>query len=499
MLSIYISIFLLLLSACGLTPPESQTQKPNILYIFTDDQSIRTLGCYEGAQGFVETPNIDRLAEQGVRFKYAYTGAKCVPSRGNALTGRLQFNYDKSTRYWVSDLKEQGYHTGMIGKWHWNEPRYDETWDEAIIWEHHLKGYNNYYWNQKVRINNREEIVLDQYSTDYYTDRTIDFIQNRSKDPEKPWFYWLCFAGVHGPYHPDSVDVGAYSDKEKISYPIDVFGPRPDKPAHLYDMSMFKKDRKTGEPTHQGRSLDSWVKQYNECVRSIDRGIGKIMEALEATEQLENTVIIFTSDQGYAWGHHGYKLKIAPYEATLLAPLIFVHKDKIPENKVVDVPVNGTDIIATIQKLTDINPTNESSGDDFSKILYEDASINLEEHKLIQTYTGHIYGNEQMTNELKMAHETDNWERFICHPKTQTKAWMMLRKGKYKYVRYIYKDYIEELYDLENDPEELVNLAVRSNYKNTLLAYRLELLEEFEKKGATFLDLIPVPKEVAMN
>ena len=104
-------------------------------------------------------------------------------------------------------------------------------------------------------------------------------------------------------------------------------------------------------------------------------------------------------------------------------------------------------------------------------------------------------GNEVIKTKLEKAHKTGDWERFIVHPRTNTKAWMMLRVGKYKYIRYIYKDYIEELYDLDKDPEELVNLAVRQENRVLLHKLRAQLIEEFDKKGAIFLELLPEPLE----
>ncbi|XOV94064.1 MAG: sulfatase-like hydrolase/transferase [Bacteroidota bacterium] len=476
---------------------EEKNERMNILYIFTDDQSMRTLSCYNGSYDFVETPNIDYLASQGVRFQYAYTGAKCVPSRGNVLTGLLQHNYDTNTSYWISDLKAQGYHTGMIGKWHWNVPRVNETWTESIIWEHHLPNRDNYYWGQKVRINGGEEIILDQYSSDYYTDKTIEFIKNRAGEPDKPWFYWLCYAGVHGPYEPAKEDIGAYADAD-VTTPPDIFGPRPDKPEHLINGSMFTRN-KNGEPIRgkENKTLTEWVRQYNESVRAIDRGVGRIMEALTATSQLENTMVIFTSDQGYAWGQHGYALKIAPYDANLLAPLIFANPVKIPKSKLIKTPVNGTDIIATIQHITQVIPTNPSDGRILTELIYSGNDEGWSNEYMVQTYTGHLYGNTAIREGLEKAYETDNWEDFIVH-NSKTKSWMMLRHKNYKYVRHIYKDYIEELYDLDNDPEELVNLAVKEEFRDLLLKYRAQLLVEFEKKGATYLDLLPKPKEVIL-
>lgn len=476
----------------------SSNERPNILYIFTDDQSIRTLGCYPGAQPWVSTPNIDKLAEKGVRFKTCYTGAKCVPSRGNALTGMLQHNYDKSTTYWPAEFRKQGYYTGMIGKWHWNIPRHDETWDWSAVWEHHLPGNGkNYYWDQSLRMHGDTLLKLEKYSTDAYTDMTIDFIKERAEDKDQPWYFWLCYGGVHGPYTPADRHIGSYEETPEIEYPKDIFGPRPDKPEHGINLETNPKDPLTGKPMKSGRTLDSYVKQYNEAVRSIDDGVGKIMAALEETGQFENTVVVFTSDQGYAWGHHGYNLKIAPYDANLLAPLIFVKPNEFPENQICDIPVNGTDIIATFFSMCDVTPANNLDGRDLTELIVNPETESWNKEPMIQIYSGSNYGNDIIKIELEKAHKTGDWSEFIVH-KTKIKAWMMLQTGKYKYVRYIYKDYIEELYDLENDPEELTNLAVKVEQKPLLRKFRKQLLKEFKKKNCQFLDLLPEPIEKNM-
>ena len=496
----YFLIFLGLLMLTTLNTSGQKTKnlnRPNILYIFTDDQSIRTISCYPQAQPWAHTPNIDKLAEEGVKFSYCYTGAKCVPSRGNALTGKLQFNYTKETLYWPVDFRKQGYYTGMIGKWHWNIPRHDETWDWSAVWEHYLpENHRNYYLDQKLRMNG-DTLLPIGYSTDSYTDLTIDFIRNRAQEKDQPWFFWLCYGAVHGPYTPADRHQELYLDKPETQIPVDVFGPRPDKPEHMVNMSMWKKDKETGKPVYGKKSLDSWVKQYNQTVRAIDEGVGRIMAALTETGQLENTIVVFTSDQGYAWGQHGYKLKIGPYDATLLAPLIVVNQQKFPKGEICNYPVNGADLIATFHSIGNVSPSTKLDGRDLSKLFINPTKKNWESEPMIQTYTGSLYGDEVINKELKAAWETDDWDKFICDKKTGTRSWLMLRKGKYKYIRYIWKDYIEELYDLEHDPDELRNLAVKKNYHKLVAELRRETEKSFKEKGASFIDLLPKPKIVA--
>lgn len=473
----------------------SKDKRPNILYVFTDDQTIRSLSTYQQSHNWVKTPNIDKLAAQGVQFNFCYTGAKCVPSRGSALTGQFQYNYTKKTTYWPTEFRKQGYYTGMVGKWHWSKPRHDETWDWSAVWEHYLpENHNNYYYDQKLRINGDSLVPLNKYSTDGYTDYTIKFLKERATQKDQPWFFWLCYGGVHGPYTPADRHISTYAKEAKVKIPEDVFGPRLDKPEYQRDLTMWKKDE-NGLPIHNGRSLDSWVKQYNEAVRSIDDGLGRIMATLKETGQIDNTVIIFTSDNGFAWGQHGYRLKIAPYDANQRTPLIVSRpEDRLNKGKQCDYPVNGLDIIKTIHSLSSVNPSNKLDGRDFISLLENPQDKSWIDAPMIHTYTGNLYGNEQITKELKAAYTTDNWKQFIAHKKTGIRAWVMLRKGNFKYVRYIYKDYIEELYDLSKDPEELTNLAVNQNYHPLLADLRKEMVETMKQKGSTFTGLLPEPK-----
>ncbi len=467
--------------------------RPNILYIFTDDQSVRSVSSYTEAQPWVSTPNIDALAENGLRFRYCYTGAKCVPSRGNALTGMFQFHYDRETPYWVTRFRSEGYYSGIIGKWHWNVPRYQEAWDWSAVWEHHLPGNGkNYYWNQSLRINGAGLEPLEQYSTDAYTDLAIEFLEARAKDREKPWYLWLCYGAVHGPYTPADRHIGKLGESAEMVYPKDLYPPRPDKPEHMVKLSTNKPHPETGKPMKGSVPLDDVVKMYHEAVMAIDEGVGRIMKALEATGQLENTLVVFTSDQGYAWGQHGFNLKIAPYDANLLAPLIVHWPGKVPANTRSTVPVNGVDLIRTFHDVAEIEPAANLDGRNLTELLYHPETRKWDEAPMLQTYTGNIYGERQLIEKLGAAHQTGDWSSFNTH-KTGIKAWLMLRQGKYKYIRYIYKDYLDELYDMEADAEELHNLAVRSEYHETKLHMRALLNDELKKVGATFVPFLPEP------
>jgi arylsulfatase A-like enzyme len=244
--------------------------------------------------------------------------------------------------------------------------------------------------------------------------------------------------------------------------------------------------------TKKGRSLDSWVKQYNQAVCSLDEGVGRIMQALRDTGQLTNTIVIFTADQGFAWGQHGYSDKMAPYDANLLSPLI-VANPRFPQDAVCTQSVDGMDIIATIHKLAGLD-NSPTDGRDFSALLLNPKLIEWSNQPTIQMFTGPVFGDAAIVAALKKGHATGDWIRLIAEKKTGIRSWLMLRDGKYKYVRYLYPDYIEELYDLQADPLEFTNLAVRKANHELLATLRAKLLKAFAFRGATYLDLLPPPK-----
>ena len=168
-----LSRFLLavLLVTASLASRTCHAERPNILFIYADDQSYKTLSCYPESPDWVHTPNIDALARRGVRFERCYLGAWCMPSRASLLTGHLQHAvqsmrmegtypasiYDpKQCRFWPSVFREQGYHTAQIGKWHTGiDTGNGRDWDHQIVWNRpaHPENAGNYFKDQIVTFN----------------------------------------------------------------------------------------------------------------------------------------------------------------------------------------------------------------------------------------------------------------------------------------------------------------------------------------------------------
>ena len=212
--------------------------------------------------------------------------------------------------------------------------------------------------------------------------------------------------------------------------------------------------------------------------------MGALTQALAESGQLENTVIIFTSDQGFAWGQHGLREKWLPYDAAICAPLIFSAPKLIKPGTVCREPVNGVDVVRTIHFLAGIEREWKMHGRDLSALLMQPEGPLNEPLPMINT--ARQYG-QSVVEHLKSRNDKA-FERKGLY------AWMMMRDGKYKYIRHFKDNVIEELYGMERDPDELDNLAVNAEYRKTLTKLRRKAVEEFRRKDGGFGDHLPAPK-----
>ena len=481
---------LLIIYLCGTTSckTESEKSRPNILYIFTDDQSNRTVSCYPEAHEWVRTPNIDQLASEGIRFVSCYTGTWCMPSRATALTGLLphgieslrmgekypQCDYDPLLcRFWPSEFRKAGYYTGFIGKWHTgSDDGAGRDWDYSAVWNHTVPGYGGYYTNQKVSFNGAEPLAVGGYSTDNYTKWAVEFINKRAEVKEKPWYLYLCYDAVHGPYTPAERHQDAYMDTPPVAVPADIFPPRPTKPAAMVNYCQWEKN-----PDGSPAGFDETIRKYNRPMLALDEGVGKVLEALEKSGQMENTLVVFTSDQGFAWGQHGFKWKYAPYDANLKAPLIVRWPGTISPGEVSEHPVGGHDLVTTFFSVAGIDLPWEMHGHDISP-LFRDPDMTWE-HPLLMENTARLFGSDTQISML---------------PKSGIGGWVFYREDRYKYIRWLRENEIEELYDLDKDPEELYNLAVVSEYGDLLQEFRKKMEAELKRTAAPFADSLPAVK-----
>lgn len=470
-------------------PAQAEPKRPNVLFIYTDDQSWRTLGCYraDGAWPWVQTPHIDRLSAEGVRVRHAYGAAWCTPSRACVLTGLLPHgiqglnitavlkgSYDpRICRFWPAALRQAGYDTALIGKWHIGpDAGHGRDWNHSVVWNQaDIKG--DWYNDQLLSINGAAKKVVPGYSTDVYTRFAVEYVK---RPHDKPWLLWLCYNAPHLPNTVPPRHEGLYRDAE-VRIPTDVFGPRPGKPVYQQTFTQWQKGAGESPPLRGPQPLPEWVRGYNRLVRAVDEAVGQLRSALEETGQLDNTLIVFTSDQGFAWGEHGFAWKVGPYDACLRMPLIFRLPGRVAKAVVCRQPVTIVDLAPTIFGVAGVAVPWAMHGSDLSPLL-KDPDAPWDRPVVMEHFQWQFGPSTDRGATEQDALGGVPW-------------WIWLRQDRYKYIRNLVPDEIEELYDLEADPQELKNLAVEPDNRKLLQDYRERLLTELKRTKAGLVSNLP--------
>ena len=329
-------IGLLLLGTMALTPvvraqsPPSST-RPNILVILTDDQRWDALGVVQREMGkdalfpWLKTPNLDRLAAEGARFSNAFvTTSLCSPSRASLLSGRYARRHqvlNNFTEYpddlpsYPRRLKEAGYETAYIGKWHMGEDN-DAQRPGFDHWMSH-RGQGNYFDNEFNIDGTRRRI--EGYYTTVVTDHAVEWI---GRSHQKPWLLVLGQKAPHGgPIQPEPTFAHAF-DAFPVRTPANYGNYRASdgKPAWL-EQSLGTWHGAKG-PLYDLKQHDVFVRTYLATLLSVDESVGRVYDALRASGQLDDTVIVFTSDNGFVLGEHGRVDKRTMYEESIRVPLL---------------------------------------------------------------------------------------------------------------------------------------------------------------------------------
>ena len=483
--------------------PSEKAKRPNILVIFADDQSYKTLSCYPEKLPGVKTPNIDKLAATGVRFHGAFLGAWCMPSRASMLTGRwphgvesmrMEGKYPASTYdpkqspFWPKVFREQGYTTAHIGKWHTGvDAGTGRDWDWQIVWNRPLHPENaGHYYDKQILSFNGEERMTEGYSTDNYTKWASEFIKGEHRDASKPWYLWLCYGAIHGPTTPAERHKGMHKNDD-VRVPADIFPPREGKPDYLNKTQAWTRGPngeiiagKSGETfgdesKKKKATYQDYIHQVNECVEALDEGVGKVMAALTESGQLENTLVIYTADQGFSLGEHGFRTKLAPYDANYRSPLIVSMPGTLPEGKNCSHCVTSPDLVMTFHKFAGIEPAWPMHGHDITPLLKDPAAP--WPHAAFYEFAGEHYGRDV----AKVVN--DSPAKAVYH---DVPWYVVARDDHWKLIHYLEAGQIEELYDLQNDPEELVNVAGKAENKPVIERMRALLKTELKRTDAGF-------------
>jgi arylsulfatase A-like enzyme len=478
----HLLVFGVALLACA-SASRGADRRPNILFIMSDDHAAHAISAYGSRVN--RTPNLDRLAREGMRFDRCFcVNSICSPSRATILTGKYShlngvptFNrFDGSQPTLAKYLQGAGYYTGMIGKWHLGS---DPTgFDEWKI----LPGQGVYFNPAFLDPNGRQ--VIQGYATDVITDLAIQFLKNRPQD--KPFFLMCHHKAPHRPWEPDEKHRLLFADRE-IPEPTtlrDDFATRTDairecQQKVFYDLT--RRDLKlvppvdlqdsernqwlSTKPTEveievngqkqvlTGEALNAWkyqryMQDYLACVQSVDDNVGRLLDWLDQNGLGTNTVVIYTSDQGFFLGDHGLYDKRFMYEASVRMPFL--------------VRWPGVTKPGSMQDALAINP-------DFAPTFMEIAGLPVPSDMQGRSLVPLLRGK-------RPAHwRTSFYYRYYHDPGDHnTRAHYGVRTTTHKLI-YFWKKDQWELYDLRKDPDELHNLCDDPSQQKVLASLKREL------------------------
>jgi arylsulfatase A-like enzyme len=432
--------------------------QPNILWICTDQQRFDTLRALGNEH--VRTPNIDRLVKNGVAFTHAYCQSPiCTPSRASFLTGKYASTVHASMNgndYWdeaaplvTKLLKDGGYDCGLAGKFHLAgaayriEPRPQDDGYRVFHWSHDPNdrwptghGYGDWMRSQGhnlTELHKRPEgIPAELHQTTWCTDRAIDFIR---EERTGPWLMSVNIFDPHAPFNPPKEYLDRY-DLETLPGP------------YFRESDLSSQAKLAGvdfqNPPRRPEEFNArWIQAaYYAMIELIDDNVGRMLDALEESGQLENTVVIFMSDHGETLGDHGLLLKGNRfYEGLVRVPLIFSWPGHFPTGVISDALVELTDIAPTLLELAGLPPIEGAAGRSLLPILTGEA----EPHQHREFVRCEYY--RALNPDGPGRDEGD----FHIHFGT------MHRTRRYKLCVY-HGHPVGELFDLEADPWEFENL-----------------------------------------
>lgn len=447
---------------------------PNIIYIMSDDHAAHAISAYQGIYaGVAPTPNIDRLAKEGALFTNTFcTNSICGPSRATILTGKYSHQngfykneggapFDGSQVTFPKLLKEAGYTTAIVGKWHlWSEPTGFDYYKYHV-----LNGEQGAYWNPSYN-DNGQEVAESGYATNLAGDFALDWLDNK-RDKSRPFCLLFQFKAPHRPWDPDSIYLDLFEGAE-MPYPETFnddyqgreltagntmmtienhltrrdmkMAPPPGlsvQEIHAWERTGDKGEQVSPSDTLTGMALKKWkyqkyIKDYLACVRSVDDNVGRLLAYLDETGLAENTIVIYTADQGFYLGDHGWYDKRFMYEESLRMPFLIRYPRSIKAGQRIKEMTLNIDFAPTLLDMAGVKIPDEMQGESFAPLLNGEG---------VEQWRDAIYYHY---------YEYPKWHHVQPH--------YGIRTDRYKLIHFYYDIDVWELYDLQEDPNELSNL-----------------------------------------
>jgi N-acetylglucosamine-6-sulfatase len=352
--------------ACALSA--APAPRPNVLVIITDDQRWDAMSCV--GHPLLKTPNLDRLAAEGARFANAFvTTSLCSPSRAAMMSGLYAHRHgvlNNFTEYpdalpsYPKRLRAAGYETAYFGKWHMGETN-DAPRSGFDFWMSHA-GQGRYFDNE-WNINGRRERIKGYYTT-VVTDHAVQWLNRRH---DKPFLLVVGQKAPHGgPIEPEPKYEHVF-DTLPVTKPLNHDAWRDGKPAWLAE--SFPTWHGAGGPLYNYKDYGRFVRAYLGTLLSVDDSVGLLYQTLKQTGQLDHTLIIHTSDNGFALGEHGRVDKRTMYEESIRVPLLVRYPPLIPKRRVIQEMVLNLDLAPSILDLCGAAPLANSDGRSWAPLL----------------------------------------------------------------------------------------------------------------------------------
>jgi N-acetylglucosamine-6-sulfatase len=465
---LYTSLVLLVLALiCATADAQAQpAPRPNIVFVLMDDLRFDELGCT--GHPFVKTPNIDRLAKEGAIFHNAFaTSPLCSPSRACFLTGQYAHahgiinNVDRSPQShalvtWPRLLHDAGYETAFVGKWHMGvDDRPRPGFDHWVS----VKGQGRYV-DPLLNVDGKQ-VQAKGYVTDIFNDHAVRILARSASEAKRPFCLFLAHKCVH-PDLEQRAD-GSVSDpnaarflaaeRHKALYAADKPPRRPnafkiptDKPA------LMRKIDGVPPLASETATDDETIRDRLRLMMAAEEGVGQILAALEKSNQLDKTLIVFTSDHGYFYGEHclNFERRLA-YEETIRIPLLIRYPALIKPQTQFHQTVLSIDLAPTLLALGGAQIPAKIHGQTLVPLLSGDAAYQPRTDFVIEHFSDTVFA--RMANMGYQAIRTNRW----------------------KYIHYVELPDSDELYDLKSDPYELTNLIHESAVQSTLAELKSSL------------------------
>ena len=495
--------------ALGNTLPGCSSEKapagrgtPNILFVFTDDHAAQAISAY--GSRINRTPNIDRLADGGILFRNCFcTNSICAPSRAVILTGKHSHlngvptnreTFDGAQQTFPKLMRQAGYQTAIIGKWHLkSEPTGFDYWEV-------LRGQGPYY-NPKMRTTGGE-VQHTGYTTDIITDLSLQWLE-QGRDRNKPFMLMCQHKAPHrwwepGPEHIDDFDDRAIPEPPSLFDNYEGRGTAARTQEMTVEKHLNRRDLKLEPPRNfteeqlgrwheaydgenekfneahlEGDDLLRWkyqryIKDYLRCVQSVDDNLGRMLDYLEQAGLADNTVVVYSSDQGFYLGEHGWFDKRFMYEESLRMPLL------VRWPGVAKAGVENTDLVQNL---------------DFAETFLDIGGAAVPGDMQGRSLKGLIQGRT-----------LPDWRKSIYYHYYEYPAVHMVRRHcgvrteRYKLIHFYNLDEWE-LYDLQRDPQEMRNLYGNPFYEEITGELKQELARLRLQYAVPEEDPVPLPKQ----